>query len=327
MSAIKISLVITILNERNSIESLLTALQAQSVLPHETIIVDGGSHDGTYEWLEKNLSRFRTLGLKILTAKGNRSVGRNTGISLAKNDWIAITDAGCIPHANWLEKLKAKVVSHQLKDRWVEGLVVAGYYDAKPQTPFEEAVVPYVLVMPDRVNPQTFLPATRSVLFHKRIWNELNGFDEQLSDNEDYDFAKRLEKLARERNLSGYELPLEIVFAKAAKVTWIPRTNLKSFGWMIYRFARGDAKAGIWRPKVGLVFVRYILLLLISLGLIAMGSWITLLVVWLLGICFYATWSIQKNIEYVPHGWYWLPVLQVVADFEVMRGSLRGVIH
>jgi glycosyltransferase involved in cell wall biosynthesis len=300
-----ISVVVTVFNEAKTIESLVTALETQTIQPKEVVVVDGGSSDETWEILQR-LIKSSSLKLHVFQKPGNRSVGRNYAIEKANSELIAITDAGCVPHADWLERLG---------DVYFEtsAPVIAGYYSAQPQTPFEEAVVPYVLVMPDKVNPDTFLPATRSMMIEKKVWKELKGFNEKLSDNEDYDFAHRLKK-------TGYQ----IAFAAKARVKWIPRSSLRSFAWMIYRFARGDIQAGLIRPKVLLIFARYILLGLLPIGLLASNQ-LTLLV-FLLGLSslLYSTWAIFKNLRYVPNGWYWLPVLQVISDFAVMAGSLAG---
>jgi len=317
MQTLTISLIVTVLNEVKTIQILLDALRKQSVLPHETILIDGGSSDGTFEWLKENSTKYRILNLQIISAIGNRSLSRNVGIAAAKNSWIAITDAGCIPHPDWLENLNKTAVEFLLKNKNQREVVVAGYYDAKPDTPFKEAVVPYALVMPDQVNAATFLPATRSVLLQKSVWQKVGGFNEKLSDNEDYDFARRIRALGTEQ--------VVIIFAEKAKVTWLPRPTLKAFSWMIFRFARGDAEAGLWRPKVGLVFIRYFLGGGALISLLIIGRWQIMVLFFLTGSVIYSLWSIIKNHRYVPNGWYWLPVLQIIADREVMRGTLIGL--
>ena len=233
------SVVVTVLNEVGTVAKLVMALRRQTIPPHELIIVDGGSSDGTLEELHRLSKDFPAL--IILEKPGNRSVGRNTGIKAAANEIIAITDAGCVPHRDWLEHLLA---AHILQ----KADVVAGYYQGKAESPIAEAVIPYTLVMPDRIDADNFLPATRSMLLTKNIWKKVGGFDEKMSDNEDFEFARRLRK-------SG----TMIVFAREAVVDWLPRTNLKQFWQMIYRFARGDVFAGIIRPKAILIFVRYLL--------------------------------------------------------------------
>ncbi len=300
-----ISLIITVYNEADTIDSLIESLASQTIQPKEVIIVDGGSTDETWSLLQ-SLQTSADIHLKVFQKSGNRSVGRNYAISQASSALVAITDAGCLPHPDWLEELGNAYFE-------TSASVIAGYYSARPETPFEEAVIPYVLVMPDKVNPLTFLPATRSMMIEKKVWQELNGFNEQLSDNEDYDFAQRLRQ-------AGYE----IAFAPKARVRWIPRSDLLSFGWMIYRFARGDVQAGLIRPKVIVIFARYMLVGLLVTGLLLTNKVTSLL--FLLGflLLLYSTWAIFKNLRYVPNGWYWLPVLQIVSDIEVMVGSVSG---
>ncbi len=308
-----ISVVVTVLNEEATIEALLRSLSEQSRPADEVIIVDGGSTDHTKKIVAKFGESHPQFPVRLIGKKGNRSVGRNAGIRAAENDLIAITDAGCVPHRDWLAQLEdcIKTMPHEK----MSNVVVAGYYDAQPTSDLEAAIVPYVLVMPDRVRPERFLPATRSMLLPKKIWEKLGGFDESLSDNEDYAFARKL-----------IDHKLQILFAANAKVTWLPRRTLSEFWTMIFRFARGDTYSGIIRPKVLLIFLRYsgFLLLMVLLNYISAG---VSLLVGFLSLLFYLFWAIKKNLRYARSGWYWLPVLQVISDLAVMSGSLSGIIR
>lgn len=298
----QVSVIATVLNEENNINELLDALINQTYMPAEIVIVDGGSVDSTWQKLQQRRKNF-PLPLVIRQQPGNRSVGRNTAIKLAKCELIAITDAGCFPEPTWLAELLAAVPQPQ-----PEKIVVAGYYTAYPSTPLEEAIVPYALVMPDKVNPDAFLPATRSMLLSKSVWKELGGFDAALSDNEDYAFAKKIQSAK-----------IEIVFTGDACVVWQPPSTWKAFAQMIFRFARGDAFALIWRPKVALIFVRYFLL-----AMLCVFSWWSRILA-LAMLMLYGIWSMKKNSRYTKKGWYWLPILQFTADFEVMKGTLSGL--
>lgn len=307
----KISLICTVFNESETIQDLLESVLIQTYSPGEVIIVDGGSSDDTVKKIKDFAKRNPKLNLRVEIKNGNRSIGRNYAIKISQKELIAITDAGCVLDKNWLAELVKEYEKNNQGD--LRTPVIAGYYAAggtskesnqKQLTDFQKAVVPYALVMPDKVNLETFLPATRSMLIEKKLFERLSSFDEKYSDNEDYVFSKKLEKQK-----------IKIAFAKNAVVFWTPRKTLKDFYTMIFRFARGDIFAGIVRPKVVLIFVRYI----VFIFLIILNTKLFLAL-----MCFYAVWAIQKNKKYVGEGWKYLPPLQFTSDVAVMHGSMIG---
>lgn len=302
---IKVSVISTTLNESKTIVALLSSLAAQTYAPAEIIIVDAESTDDTVAKVA-DFAKRSSLPIRVYTKHGNRSIGRNFAITKSSQELVAITDAGCIPEKNWLfELLKTEQETHEK--------VIAGFYKGIARTSFESAVIPYALVMPDRVDEKNFLPATRSMLLEKSVWKKIGGFNESLSDNEDYAFARKLVRQG-----------IGIAFSRHAVVVWQPRSNLRDFFWMIFRFARGDAKAKLFRMKVLLIFARYTILLVASLIVIFYldaKQLLRLLVP--LGVL-YSLWAIDKNVRYVPKGWMWLPVLQVVSDLAVMAGTISG---
>ena len=231
----------------------------------------------------------------------NRSQGRNLAIEKAKREIIAISDAGCELDKKWLEEITKPFENSKVD-------VVAGYYQAKTKNVFEKCVAPFALVMSDRVSPENFLPSSRSMAIRKKVWQKFGGFPEEFSDNEDYVFAHRLQKGGA-----------KIVFCEKAIVYWQPRSNLKDFFIMIYRFSRGDAQAGLRYKKVATVFLRYILG-----ALLFYWSWLYgYMAIWLYGF-----WSIWKNYRYVNQlaAIFYLPLLQITADLAVMLGTSEGLI-
>ncbi|MCB9801555.1 MAG: hypothetical protein H6774_00525 [Pseudomonadales bacterium] len=154
---------------------------------------------------------------------------------------------------------------------------------------------------------------TRNVLLHRHVWERVGGFDESLSLNEDYPFfLKALEYFPYS-------------FASDAVVNWKPRSSYLDFFWQIHNYARGDAGAGIIRPKVWLLILRFALFCLLTLLFLATESVFLGSIVVLLCIL-YAVWSVAKHISRFPRGWYYFPVLQIVTDGAVLLGTAKGAI-
>ncbi len=307
MEKLRVSLIVTVFNEQESIERFLNSVLHQTISPKELVIVDGGSTDETVERIKNYESRIKkkSISLNLIIKKGNRSVGRNEAVRRSSNNIIACSDAGNILDKNWLEK-----ITGPFKNKKID--VVAGYYKGLPKNNFQKSLIPYVLVMPDKVNPKEFLPATRSIAFKKSIWEKVGGFDEKYSHNEDYVFGKKLKKINA-----------NIFFAKNAIVNWIPRKNIKESFIMFYRFAYGDIEAKILRPKVFLIFLRYVFALFTILA----ARFISYDFVWLLifaFLAFYSTWAVSKNYKYIRNfsAAFYLPFIQFLSDFAVLSGSL-----
>ena len=304
---LKISFITTILNEENTIEALLASLAKQTKKPEEIIIVDGGSTDQTIKKIKHFQKLNPSLKIALFIKKGaNRSQGRNLAIKKAKNKIIAISDAGCELDKNWL-----KNITLPFKNSSIE--VVAGYYKPKARSIFQKCVATYALIVPHRVKPKKFLPASRSMAILKKTWKKFAGFPEEFPDNEDFVFANTLKKGKA-----------KIAFAKNALVYWYPRSNLKSFWVMIYRFAKGDAFAGLRYVKTATVLGRY---LIGALLLIVSFNHDCLLISWLLCASAYLTWPIFKNYRYVKK-WpalFFLPLLQITTDTAIILGTTKGI--
>lgn len=303
------TIIVTVYNEAETIKKLVQALAKQTVLPAETIITDGGSSDGTLQILKKLATQKigKKIKLRVMQRSGNRSYGRNQAIRKATTQWIAITDAGCEPHPDWHEQLLSTAKKQKTK-------VVGGAYQGTSKTPLEQAIIPYCLVMPDKLD-DTILPTTRSVLLEKKVWKKVGGFDESIEVAEDHVFMRTVAN-------NG----IAISFAPNAVVDWQPVSTLPAFTTMIFAFARDDAYAGAWREKVFLVFARYFFAFGIIWFLAQNQLWLEIGIFVGVAIFIYEALAIAKNRKYTPNGWYWLPVLQYISDIVVMLGTMTGAL-
>lgn len=310
----KISFITTVLNEEKTIVRFLDSLISQSKMPHEIIIADGGSTDKTLEKISNftNLIGNKVWGkkvkFKIIIKKGNIATGRNEAIKSSKGDIIVGADAGCVLDKDWIKK-----ITEPFDDKHIH--VVAGFYRPVVRNLFEKCLSCYTCVMADRVDPQAFLPSSRSIAFRKKAWEEVGGYPEHLDTCEDLVFARNLKR-------KGFKF----VFVPAAVVYWQQRKNLREAFAQFFRYARGDGEAGYFRLQTPLLFARY----LIGLSLVFI-FFVFKSVYLLFAVCFllfsYFVWAIGKNYGYVRRfrAIFILPVLQLVADIAVIAGITIGL--
>jgi hypothetical protein len=97
------------------------------------------------------------------------------------------------------------------------------------------------------IDPETFLPSSRSVAFRRDAWEQVGGYPEWLDYCEDLIFDFRL------RDLYG-----PFPFAQEATVHFRPRGSLKAFAKQYYQYARGDGKADLWRKRHAIRYLTYL---------------------------------------------------------------------
>ncbi len=173
----KVSLIVTVLNEAESVGRLLDSVSAQTRPPDEVVIVDGGSRDATVDVIRRYADR---LPLRLLVEAGaNIARGRNLAIAAATGDVMAVTDAGVRPVAAWLAALAAPFESAPPPPD-----VVSGFFVADSESAFETALGATTLPDVDEVDAANFLPSSRSVAYTKSAWAAVGGYPEWIKSNE-----------------------------------------------------------------------------------------------------------------------------------------------
>lgn len=310
----KVSVVVTVLNEDQSIHKLLDSLVAQTHRPDEVVVVDGGSIDQTLAILEDYTKH---LPLKIIHQPGaNISQGRNVAIEAAVGPIIACTDVGVRLAENWLASLMDAFSPTKVP------AVVAGFFVPDPQSTFEVAMGATVLPRIDEIDPHTFLPSSRSIAFHKTAWQTVGGYPEWLDFCEDLIFDFKL------KDLTG-----DFSFAPQAIAHFRPRSTLRAFYKQYYQYARGDGKADLWRKRHAIRYLTYLvaLPLLILVGFLVTPWW------WLAGAMlggwglFYTPYkrlfSMWSALSWVEKGkaFLWIPIIRLTGDFAKMIGYPVGL--
>lgn len=313
MSPRDVSVIVTVKNEASSIGTLLNSLAQQTVRPSEVVIVDGGSTDGTVQRIEDYR---KDIPIKLLIREGtNISQGRNVAIAAAGGEIIVSTDAGVRLVPNWLEELTRPME----EDPSIH--LVSGFFLPEPQTVFEIAMGATVLPVEADIDPERFLPSSRSVAYRKEAWEKVGGYPEWLDYCEDlvFDFALKD---------AGYKF----CFAPEAVAYFRPRSSLGVFWRQYFQYARGDGKADLWRWRHAVRYLTYLVALpsIVLLGLLHHPLWWSLLVVGA-GIYLWAPYrrlrpmltglSIADRVKAI----LWVPIIRVWGDVAKMVGYPVGL--
>lgn len=232
-----VSVIATVLNEAESIARLVESLAAQVPPAAEIVVVDGGSIDGTWEWLSEaavysTLRPIRDESCSLKFTPGPISKGRNVAIAAASSDLIACADAGCTYAPNWLAELTAPLQRGE-----AEYSLGGACLDPRDATAWDLASAPFFGVKMEADAPTKSCTA-RSMAFTKTLWRRLGGFPETVFFGEDTLFdleARRLTPPAFPRN---------------AKAVYRPRNSLVSACRQMARYAVSDGILGVRRTRL-----------------------------------------------------------------------------
>jgi hypothetical protein len=198
--------------------------------------------------------------------------------------------------------------------------VCAGFFLPDVHTPYEVAMGATILPQLDDIQPEKFLPSSRSVAFTKAAWQAVGGYPEWLDYCEDlvFDFAL-LEKYR------------PFAFAPEALAFFRPRGSLKSFCKQYYRYARGDGKADLWLKRHVIRYGTYLVGIPAAALLGAISPWF--LVLYVIGAMFYLKRPYQRLIPMLRRlnrsgqlrAIGWVPIIRVAGDIAKMMGYPVGI--
>jgi glycosyltransferase involved in cell wall biosynthesis len=227
--------VATVLNEVQDIGRLVSSLLEQSPAAAEVIVVDGGSTDGTWEWLTEaarqhpNLLPIRDESCNLKRCPGPISRGRNVAIAAARSAIIACTDAGCTYPPGWMTRIAAPLAAGE-----AEYALGGSCLDPADPTVWDLASAHFFGV---RLAPSapTKSCTARSMAFRKDLWQRLGGFPETVFFGEDTLFDLRARSLTRP------------AFVQDAKALYRPQYSLLSACRQLAGYSISDGILGV-RP-------------------------------------------------------------------------------
>ena len=244
----KISVIIPVKNEEEKIERCLEAVFSQSLKPHEVIVVDGHSTDQTVE-------RAREFPVRIFYEDYHTRAGAcQIGVGNAEGEFVAFTDADCIPEKNWLEDVVKE---------FGEGVVGVGCGIKNMGEGLWEKSINLI--------SGTFLGSANSVqgrffkdkryvnsisgcnsMYYKEDVLKVGGFDVGLSTAEDTELNRKLLRIGK------------LLYTPNAVVLHNHKRGLKEFAKRMYQYGYGRAKGRLWDLQA----IPPILVLLLILSLV-----------------------------------------------------------
>jgi len=305
---VRSAIVATVLNESLHVREFLASVEAQSRHPDVVVITDGGSTDGTQEMLQDFASATQ-LPFRWEVVPGNRSRGRNAAIRLADADAIAVTDVNVL-EPQWFERIVAPLERGDVD-------VVAGWYEPIGDTPRELAMGHMTLYSIEQIEPDSFVPASRSIAFTRAAWERVGGYEERLDAAEDTYLVLAMRRAG-----------LRFVFEPRAVVRcWTP-ANVREAFRTSRQYATSDGRArllGTPQTHYGRLFGTYGAgVVLLILGIWWPISWIVLLA----GALAYVVYRVRKVLEarllaMVPYS----VVVALAVDLAQILGYAEGRAH
>ena len=235
-TTVPVSLVIPVRDEESSITALLASIEAQTALPEEVVVVDGGSSDRTVEILRAYAQRNPRCTVVEAPGGATPGTGRNLGVAAARHEWVAMTDAGIRLEPTWLERLWAAHVAEP------DAEVVYGNYEFDLRSFFEEcSAVAYGPPKWETPAGRSRGPTVVSCLLQRRSYQGVGGFSD-LRAGEDEMFLTALDKAGA-----------RAAWAPEATVWWRlrpdVRSNFERFRSYSYSYAMAGRQAH-WQHRM-----------------------------------------------------------------------------
>jgi glycosyltransferase involved in cell wall biosynthesis len=221
---VMISFVVATLNSKDRLVGLVRCFQTLTMIDAELVVVDGGSADGTAEWLAREVP-VRPDSRIVWSSKPDAGIADawNKGIPLSSGQWLLFLGAD--------DRLSSeKVLQSVVELLWSvpDGVMAVGMP--------VEIVSPsgtLLTTLAPRLGSATAFPVASSLphqgVFHRRdIWRRLGPFDTSFKIASDYEFLLRAWANGLEiRVLESAPPPVQMCFGGLSKES--PLRNLAEF--------------------------------------------------------------------------------------------------
>ena len=188
----KVTIVLPSFNRGNLLKKSIESILNQTYTNFELIVVDDGSTDNTESVVDKIKKKDkRVIYLKHMKNMG-ASAARNSGIRIAKGEFIAFQDSDDIWKPNKLEKQmeifeKTSEKTAVVYTGFLKILNTKKIYFPPPYIRGKEGYIYNSLLKENFITTQT-------ILIRRNVFKEIGIFDEQLPRLQDWDLFLRISK-------------------------------------------------------------------------------------------------------------------------------------
>ncbi len=240
-----VSVVIPCYNEANFIGKVLENLADQYESDrYEIIVVDGGSEDWTRDKIQAFKLTRPDLSIVLVDNPARKiPAALNLGIAAARGEIIARMDAHAVPSDGYvrrcvevLSREGAGVVGMPCHVLPASDTLLARAIASAVSHPFGIGDAKYRLreggAMLEAVDTVAF------ACFRKSLWQELGGYNESLSTNEDYDFNYRVRLAGR-----------EVILDRSGHCDYFARTSFSDLAAQYRRYGGWKARMIRLHPR------------------------------------------------------------------------------
>lgn len=193
------SIVILTLNQLGNTRLCLESIERHTPLPHELIIVDNGSTDGTVDYLRDYMARHTNVCVVVNSFNRGFAAGNNQGLFLARGEYVLLINNDTIVPHGWLARMLSV-----LERRPEAGLVgPMSNYVAPPQLipdvsyhtidEMEAFAARWSAENAGQIMPSGGRLIAFCLLVRRQVIEDIGGLDEQFGSGnfEDDDFSIR----------------------------------------------------------------------------------------------------------------------------------------
>lgn len=315
----KVSLIMPVLNEQDSVEYTLDAVFASTRLPDEIIVADAFSTDQT----KAKILQYNRFDVPIIFVNNPgifAGSGRNEAVKVCTGDIVLLLDFGNIVDKHWVKEM----VTPFEEDATVDS--VAGVFKPYAKSGFEQcaAVIIYYRQMrfnnlsraeQDKLKPKCAKPGGLGLAIKRRLWDELGGMPSWLRAGEDYIFSRKV-----------CASQLKVYSALDAILYHHIRSSVKQVYKQSYIYTKGASHVGIInRNDLFKVALYSIVFFLLSLSIYLPVSLLVAVLIIFLYVYGFGVLRISNIYSKRPdNSWLFSFVILISRDFGAIFGAISG---